>query len=178
MIIGLVGKKFSGKDTCADYIISRYGFYKLTFAHALKEICRYLFLLDEKQLYDPSLKEQKIETWNLSPREIFQKIGTDLFRNHFDKDFWVKQFELRFMELSRSGKKNIVCSDCRYQNEADLIKKLGGTIILIRRNNIDNNDDHESEKLDIKNIDYIFENDQSLQNLYSQIDDFMKKNNV
>lgn len=170
MIIGLVGKKFSGKDTCAGHLIVHYHFKKLTFAQALKDVCQYLFLLSDQQLHDHAWKEKKIDQWGLTPREIMQKVGTDLFRNHFDKDFWLKQFQIRFDQMQKDGPQRIVCSDCRYQNEVDLIKKLGGVIIRIDRDLINDDDEHESEKLNIQHIDYTICNNDSLESLYAQID--------
>lgn len=169
MLIGLIGKKKSGKDTFADYIINKYNFHKLTFADPLKEICKYLFFLNNDQLYNQEIKEIKIEKWNLSPREIFQKVGTDLFRNNFDLDFWTKQFEIRYGEIIKNNP-NVICSDVRFQNEADLIKSLGGVLIYIDRQT-DNNDNHESEKINIKNYDYYIENNDSKENFYKKIND-------
>jgi len=172
MLIGIIGNKYTGKDTFADYLVKHYEFKKITYAEPLKEISRYLFHLQEEQLSDPYHKEIKIPYWDLTPREIFQRIGTDLFRNHFDKDFWIKQFEIRFLKDMDKKEKttNMVCSDVRFQNEADLIKKYGGILVRVDRPNLEKKDSHESEKLEIVGHDYYIENSSSLQDFYDKID--------
>lgn len=55
-IIGLAGKKGSGKDSVAGFLESE-GFTKLAFADPLKEMLASVFRLDIKYLYDEKLKE-------------------------------------------------------------------------------------------------------------------------
>ena len=173
MIIGLIGYKGSGKDVMADYLVSHYNFEKMAFADPLKDICRILFDLSETQLTDRKLKEQKIEFWSLSPREILQKVGTDLFRKHFDTEFWVKLMENKiYQKLEKNPNLNIVCSDVRFQNEANLIQKLGGKIVYIDRFDCPN-DSHESEQALINNVDYNISNKTTLQDYYAKIDEFI-----
>jgi hypothetical protein len=173
MIIGLIGYKGSGKDVMADYLVSHYNFEKMAFADPLKDICRFLFDLSETQLTDRKLKEQKIEFWSLSPREILQKVGTDLFRKHFDAEFWVKLMENKISQkLEKNPNLNIVCSDVRFQNEANLILKLGGKIVYIDRFNCPN-DSHESEQVVISTIDYKICNKATLQEYYEKINEYM-----
>lgn len=43
VLIGLTGKKRSGKDTTADYLVEKYGFSKMSFSTPLKDICKILF---------------------------------------------------------------------------------------------------------------------------------------
>jgi dephospho-CoA kinase len=172
MIIGIIGNKYTGKDTIADFLVENYNFNKYTFANPIKDISKKLFHLNDEQLNDPYLKEIKIPYWDLSPREIFQKIGTDLFRNNFDKDFWVKQFEINY--LINNNHKNIVCSDIRFQNEAELIKKYNGILLKINRNT-HKYDNHESEKLEIQDYDFEINNNSTLEDLYFIVEDILKK---
>ena len=48
MIIGLTGKKESGKDTAGDYLVKYYKFKKDSFARPLKDACKILFHLTGK----------------------------------------------------------------------------------------------------------------------------------
>ena len=51
-IIGLCGKKQSGKSTVTNFLKNSYGFYEISFAYPLKEIIgRELFGLNDDQLY-------------------------------------------------------------------------------------------------------------------------------
>ena len=167
MIIGITGKKYSGKDTIADYLITNYDYKRFAFADPLKDICRILFNFSEEQLYG---KEKEIVDiyWNISPRNAFQKIGTDLFRNNFNEDFWIKVLERKLLD---NPLQNIVISDVRFENEVEMIRKLNGKIIkVVRNNNITENiDKHESENNNIME-DILINNNETLHELYFKLD--------
>lgn len=167
MLIGLIGKKYSGKDTFGNFLIQYYQFHKKAFADPLKECCKTLFHLSDEQLNDCELKETIISEWNLSPRQIMQKVGTDLFRNHFHEEFWLKLFEIWYKEHSHL---NIVCTDVRFENEAELIKKLGGILIKIDRPiQFMDYDNHESEQLLFNLYDFTIINDSSIDEYENRI---------
>jgi hypothetical protein len=157
MIIGIIGYKGSGKDVMADYLVQNFEFTKISVAEPIKNACRDLFLLTDEHFHDRVLKETKIPFWGLSPREILQKVGTDLFRHQFDDQFWVKILEQRLLSFRHNNIENIVISDIRFQNEADVVKKYGGTLVYIDRFSR-SNDNHESERLYIDRIDNIITN--------------------
>lgn len=85
-IIGIIGKKRHGKDTIADYLVSNYGYTKVSFADTLKDVCHIIFGFNQKQLHNEE-KEMIDDIWNITPRELFNFIGTDLMRNEFSKKF-------------------------------------------------------------------------------------------
>lgn len=65
MIIGISGKKNSGKTTVANIIkniceSSELSFMEISFAAPLKKLCSYAFQINEKNFYDPKLKEKII----------------------------------------------------------------------------------------------------------------------
>ena len=76
-LIGVIGLKNSGKDTVGDYLVSQFGFTKYAFAHPVKQVCKTIFSLSDEQLEDRTLKEKKDPRWGISPREMFQRVGTD-----------------------------------------------------------------------------------------------------
>lgn len=176
MIIGLAGRKGVGKDTAADYIISHYRFQKLAFADPLKEICRILFLLNDAQLYDPIEKERVDERWGWSPRQMFQKIGTDICRNHIRPDIWIHHMQLRI-----HPNKNFVISDVRFENERKWIEENGGIVLFIDRfTSSTQNDNHESENLDFFQplSDIVVYNNDSKESLYKQLDKILSDFNI
>lgn len=141
MIIGICGFKSSGKDTIADYLIQNYGFKRLSFASALKDIISIMFDWPRDKLEgltkeDREWREQIDPWWSktlniqlLSPRYVMQYFGTDLLRNNFHPDIWVK-----IVENQLNKYENIVISDCRFENEINMIVRYGGKIIQVHRN--------------------------------------------
>lgn len=182
MIIGLVGAKNSGKSTIAKYLENNYNFTELTFAEPLKKICHILsgipMNIIDPQNYDDRISRELItdSVWNMTGREWLQKIGTELFREHFDSDTWIKLLQKK---INNNHNNNIIISDCRFENEYKMIKNNGGIILVIDRPNIKNNDLHISEiswKSFIKD-DIIIKNNSTLDDLYKKIDNFIKTHN-
>ncbi len=61
MIIGVAGRKNSGKDTVADILVKEFRFNKIAFADDLKMMCMEVFGLTYNQCYDEKEKEAKLE---------------------------------------------------------------------------------------------------------------------
>ena len=147
MIIGICGFQSSGKDTIADYLIKDHGFIRLSFASAVKDIISIMFGWSRKKLEgltkeDRDWREEIDEWWsktlkipNLSPRYVMQYIATDIFRKHFHPDIWVKIVENELNKILEINlNQNIIISDCRFENEINMIIRLGGKIIHVHRN--------------------------------------------
>lgn len=63
MILSLSGKKKSGKDTIANFLVKDHGFTKLSLATPLKELLIKVFKLDEILLFDENKKDQELEEY-------------------------------------------------------------------------------------------------------------------
>lgn len=171
-IIGLIGCKHSGKDTLGEYIVKSYNYNKIAFATPLKQACKNIFGLNEAQLYGDK-KDYIDEYWNITPREIFQFVGTDLFRNQMNKlipigeNIWTKVLE---KELLSNNLTKYVITDVRFKNEAQMIKNNGGFLIKINRKT-NEQDSHISEtELNDISYDYEINNNSSLEDLYDNFD--------
>ena len=134
--IGLRGKKGAGKTTVAGMLDD---FREYSFADALKELCMYVFLFTDAQVYDPDEKECGDERWDhTTPREILQTVGTELFRNRLptllprlsvgEGGIWVTNTLMRIENVPR-----VVISDVRFPDEQRFIHKQGGKVIEIVR---------------------------------------------
>lgn len=171
MIIGLVGKKGAGKDTVADYIVAKYNFSKVAFATPLKNVCQAMYDLDARYFNDPNLKEVPVPQWGLSPREMMQRVGTDIVRANLGDDFWIKHMNCKLSTVPTS---NVVISDVRFGNEAQLVISLGGVLIRVQSLDTDTTDLHASEQTQDSIItDFSLLNDHSpggLQKLHNDID--------
>jgi hypothetical protein len=146
MIIGICGFQSSGKDTIADYLIKEHGFIKMSFASRLKDIISIMFGWSRDKLEgltkeDREWREQIDPWWSktlqmpqLTPRFVMQYFATDLFRNKFHPDIWVKIVENELNKLiEQNTERKIVISDCRFENEINMILRLGGKIIQVHR---------------------------------------------
>jgi len=155
-MIGIIGKKYSGKDTVADIICKLHPDYiKLAFADTLKDTCMSLFGFTHDQVYND--KETIDSNWNITPREVLQFVGTELVRNNMNKllpdigdNFWIKTIDVKAKLAIQNGKK-IIISDVRFENEVNYIKQNGGIIIKVTRPdiaNFSNFANHVSEQLE------------------------------
>lgn len=139
-IIGLVGYKGSGKDEVANILVRDYGYVKRSFAEPLKKSLQIIFGLTDEELNDPTLKEKPLNRWPyLSPRQLMQEVGTDLFRKRFP-GVWLNAWE-----VSTAGQRRVVCPDVRFKDEANLIHNKGGIIVRVFRPSRAQTDHHDSE---------------------------------
>ena len=207
--IGLLGNIGSGKNTVAQYLATK-GCIPTSFAGPLKDLCASIFgwemeLLEGETEESRQFRESVDIYWSkqlsipeFTPRLALQLIGTDVMRNHFHENIWINSLEYRVKKLHHKNQ-CVVISDCRFRNEVDLIKKVGGTIILVQRAekpewfeialranqgdavakhimNRDYKDVHSSEWDWIgSEIDFTINNDGTLEELYASIDNIIDK---
>jgi hypothetical protein len=129
MIIAFSGKSQAGKTTAADFLCSNFGFTRLSFARSLKLKLQADFEFSDAQVFDAA-KDTVDPRYGVTPREILIAVA-NLYRS-FDPDFWVKK-SLTNLDPS----KNYVIDDLRFQNEADHIARLGGTLIRLVREGVE-----------------------------------------
>lgn len=131
-IIAFTGRAGAGKDTAADFISDTH--VPLAFAKPLKDACKILFNFTDEQLYT-SHKELVDSRWGKSPREILQFLGTDVLRKHITDDFFIVSMKQRIESIIKGDGvvKGVVITDVRFDNEAKLIRDMGGIIIKITR---------------------------------------------
>lgn len=174
-LIGLSGRAKSGKDTVADYLKDRHRFQGYALADPLKKAAAAMFGVPIELFYDQSVKEKIIPEWGFSPRQIAQLLGTEGGRKLFREDIWTKRAELEWETFKRCTNPaylhGMVITDLRFENESEMVRKLGGHVIHIRRDNIEKVNAHESEKgIEILPEDYIIDNNGSFMDLYDAVE--------
>lgn len=141
MIIGIVGLIGSGKDTIADYLQNIHQFRRESFAHTLKDAVASVFGWD-RELLEGRTREsrewrEQVDPWwakrlnmpNLTPRYVLQVWGTEVARRSFHDDIWIASLENKL----RRTTDDVVISDCRFPNEIQAIKNVGGIVIRVVR---------------------------------------------
>jgi hypothetical protein len=115
----LTGVKQSGKDVCGNYL-AQLGYTRLAFADVLKEQLAAKYQLPIEIFHDNTLKEQPCcGAW--TPRSLCIAEGT--FARTVDANIWAKHVLERMKQVRlRDGILKIVITDCRYQNEIDIIQ--------------------------------------------------------
>lgn len=177
-IIGIAGEKRHGKDSVADFIPHPKRIVKL--AEPVKEIARLVYGLTEAQVDgNEQDKETVIPEWGVSPRQIMQKIGTEMGRG-IHPDTWIRLLRKRIDDFLSWIKINpgdppiiFVVSDVRFPNEAEAIRSWGGSIWRVLRPGLPSSgvDPHPSET-SIKTIrpDLTIINDGTLAQLKEKVE--------
>lgn len=176
MIVGVIGHISSGKSTVAKHLVKR-GFKEYQFSSKLKDITAVLFNWNRSMLSGDSIesriwREQVDPYWSnkfrrdITPRSMLQTIGTDVFRNHLDDKIWIWMMERDILD----NDSNIVISDCRFPNEIEMIKDLGGIIIKVSRDGSLINSHSSEKQVDELSYDHLIENNSTLEDLYRDID--------
>ena len=136
ILIGLTGRARSGKTTAAEHLARTYLLEQYAFADPLRDGLMAIFNLDPTD-FEGDRKEQPLGWLDRSPRQLMQSMGTEWARNTVHPDVWVKLAEqnLEYMTKALGAVLGFVVSDVRFENEADLIRRRGGTVIHILRPN-------------------------------------------
>jgi hypothetical protein len=147
-VIGILGFKGSGKDTVGEYLVREHGYVVESFANPLKDLLAAVFgwdraLLEGNTVDSRTWREMPDEWWEaklewdqtpfkylgrFTPRVAMQVIGTDVMREYFDRNLWIKSLEARLR-----GKDKVVITDCRFPNECKLVTQKDGLLFRVKR---------------------------------------------
>jgi hypothetical protein len=180
MFIVISGKARVGKDTFANILVEKLdGNYVIrSYADSLKERVMADFKLSWEQVY---VKLKEVEDirypkgdsyW--TPREILQHVGTEAYRA-VDANFWINDL---FKYFDKNNISNAIIPDGRFPDEIDAVLDRGGVHVRIGREHgveVHGNDHSSETSLDnYPNIDYIINNNGSIEDLYFHVDQIKK----
>jgi len=146
MIYGICGWMSAGKDTIADYMAKHYDYKVHSFADPLKMAVGNIFNWDYVQLQgrtpEDRAKREIVDEWwaeklgmpDFTQRKALQMIGTDCLRNHFNNEIWASATIKRIVDdMKENPDNNYAIPDCRFPNEIELVRNMGGKIIWVKR---------------------------------------------
>lgn len=156
------------------------------FAGKLKDIASHLTGVDIEDFEDQEFKKTNLgPEWalNSSPmsvRDFLQKLGTDGLRNGLHDNVWVNALMSDYKPIEYGDDEqphlpNWIITDCRFPNEAQVIKDKGGIVIRIDRPGVEPINNHPSEVgLDHWNFDYKIVNNSDLFELKENVKSILK----
>lgn len=129
-LLGITGKAGSGKSTAAQTLIDA-GWHRVKFADPLKAMLRAIGLTDRH--IEGDLKEEPCDMLcGMTPRHAMQTLGTDWGRWKIGPDLWTNAAR-REIALAMSHGLSVVVDDVRFENEADVIRAMGGMVLRLDR---------------------------------------------
>lgn len=155
-VIGISGKKQHGKDAVCDILSTQ--------------------LLNTKQIAfaDPVYVElaracgttvEFIKSNKAIFRKGLQWWGTDFRRTLKGENYWIEKWARNLIELAEPC--CVISPDVRFENEAKVVKHVGGLLIRVNRTNFISSDQHPSEiSLDsYTDFDLVIQNSGTLKDL-------------
>jgi len=165
----------SGKSTIADCLAVRGFFASVSFASPIKQLVIELLIGLGYERHDARAlarvhKERVIPELGVSSRYLQQKLATEYGRNMVHPDIWIMCAEATIRKLLSQGH-SVVIDDVRFENEAELIKRLGGELWMVKRPSAICEARHESDGRldDWDGFDRTIINDGSIEDLHRLI---------
>lgn len=181
MIIGITGRKGSGKDTAANFILHHPDYKdwaRVKFADGLKTMLQsFLAYLDVnpfiiKRMIEGDLKETPCSLLGgKTPRHAMQTLGTEWGRQMIGDNIWVEATKDRCAQFE-----NCIITDVRFENEVEALHEMGGKLIKVNRPGLLETDHHLSEVfITHLEADYQIENDGQIIDMRDKVLDIVKE---
>jgi len=165
ILVAFTGLAQAGKTTAAQAFLSL-GYDRMSFADPIKAMIRCLTPVTDKLARPPELCGKSI-------REVYQSLGTDWARNMVGGDIWIRAGRQRIDTLMgdvQSGViRGVVIDDIRFDNEAELIREMGGVVIEITRPDSVQMDHASEAGVSRHLIDHSFSNHTDIDSLKCQV---------
>ena len=125
-LYGFSGKIGSGKNYVSEKIFIPLLSNKQTLVMALADHFKVDACAKDGLDYDRVFVNKDEES-----RRILQLRGTEEGRNKYGDDVWIRTLETWMRVYFDRGIRRVIVTDVRFENEAEWIKKIGGTLVRI-----------------------------------------------
>jgi len=196
-VIAISGWKGSGKDTTADYLVDNYGYHKLSFASALKDMVARTYSLHRSMMDDRKLKEEPLLQFPVIESDPFtaqihRMLETELrsgywtpralcilegsIKRSVNSNFWTaKTIEL----IKNNSDRKYVISDLRYKSEADTLRMLlpSQELLLMRIQRFDTIETQDPSERDLDDYNFdvtLFNSTSSVEKYLQGLDTYMQ----
>lgn len=183
IIIGIAGKKRSGKDTFAQHLKNFFENKNKkvqceSFASPIKKCLQTLFYLSNKELEDQ--KETKLEKlFEHSPRDLMKSLGD--WSRGIGKNIFVQNMNHRIEQAQKNNVDYFIISDVRFDNEAYFIRNIqkGFIVGVNAEKRLHSDDDKHITELGINKLFYdaVIENNTSVEEFKFKINMLIFKHN-
>lgn len=174
-VLAISGKKKSGKDTAANFLVREKGFVRLGFADILKDMASELYDVPRSWFDDSEYKEapivkypvitkddsaQLIHNWldpefkelngtlYWTPRALAIMLGS--VSRAVDSGYWVHRVINQIAFDPNNAEKNFVISDVRYKSELELLNAFfGKSLITMRLNRFEETSSKDPSECDL-----------------------------
>jgi len=181
ILIGIVGKKQSGKSTLAKSLIN-VGAKVYSYATPIKEFCHNVLGLTYEQCYGTDeqkntltkykwedlphyskmasdqvilkvfcKKDSDLPSGFMTARQVFQEFGTGMIRRMY-KNVWI---DYLFNQIKKDNVNLAIIDDVRFIDEAQAVKDNGGQLVKLLRGVTGDNHQSESELEKIEGFNLI-----------------------
>jgi hypothetical protein len=166
-----------GKDTAAKVLLDELAFQRIAFADPIKKALLALDPLipgEGGEGHFLRLSEFALtHSWSqikdyAEVRRLMQVMGTEVGRNLFDPDLWVKLAKRKLESTLSVG--DVVVTDVRFPNEARLIRGYGGVLVRVDRPGFGPVNEHVSDRASERwAYDRRIDNDGDVDSLHAKV---------
>lgn len=167
-IVGIAGKKRSGKDTLCSMMQTYHPYQQIAFAGALYNC---MLAMDPWVRAEPGFQRlsalheefgyEACKDMFPDVREYMKKLGTEGVREHIGPTTWL---DVVVRKIKASPTTSFIVTDVRFDNEAQAIQELGGMVVKLERDTNDG-DTHVSENIENIKQDVLYRNNSGLDDL-------------
>lgn len=170
MLIAFTGPMRAGKSTAATHLVLSRGWIRLSFAHPVRRDCAQMLSMIEGVPYHLIEEEMRSANAKEKYRGLLQWYG--IYRRTIDADHWVKLLRRR-AEITLARGFSAAIDDLRFENEARMVRELGGRIIRVEREGIERSTHASEQDWQHLEVDATLVNSDSIDAMHDQMEELL-----